>query len=206
LLPILGKVIHIAGTCFEKLASRNMKEISARKAVGSWVQTERAAHEAWSVLMGQAPQAARLMHVLVARVGNHNAVVISQKALAELMGVTDRTIRTAVKVLQAANWLEVRQIGDRGTVNAYVLNDRIVWTGPRDGIRHSLFSASVVVSSAEQPDKDTLDGQPPLRRLPTLYPGERQLPTGPGMPPPSQPSLEGLEPDLPHTKHDTSAQ
>jgi len=183
-----------------------MKDISARKTVGSWVQTERAAHEAWSVLMGQAPQAARLMHVLVARVGDHNAVVISQKALADLMGVTDRTIRTAVKVLQAANWLEVRQIGDRGTINAYILNDRVVWTGPRDGIRHSLFSASVVVSSAEQPDKDVLDDHPPLRRLPTLYPGERQLPAGPGIPPPSQPSLEGLEPDLPHTKRETSAQ
>jgi len=183
-----------------------MKAISPRKAVGSWVQTERAAHEAWSSLMGQSPQAARLMHLLVARVGDHNAVVISQKALAELMGVTDRTVRTAVKILQAGNWLEVRQIGDRGTVNAYVLNDRIVWTGPRDGIRHSLFSAAVVVSSAEQPDKDALGNQAPLRQLPSLYSGERQLPTGSGLPPPSQPSLDGLEPDLPATNRDDPAQ
>ena len=183
-----------------------MKEISPRKAAGSWVQTERAAHEAWSSLMGQSPQAARLMHLLVARVGDHNAVVISQKALAELMGVTDRTVRTAVKILQAGNWLEVRQIGDRGTVNAYVLNDRIVWTGPRDGIRHSLFSAAVVVSSAEQPDKDTLGNQVPLRQLPSLYSGERQLPTGSGLPPPAQPSLDGLEPDLPTISRDDPAQ
>ncbi|WP_249198290.1 replication/maintenance protein RepL [Gluconobacter kondonii] len=183
-----------------------MKDLSPRKATGSWVQTERAAHEAWSTLMGQAPQAARLMHLLVARVGDHNAVVISQKALAELMGVTDRTVRTAVKILQAGNWLEVRQIGDRGTVNAYVLNDRIVWTGPRDGIRHSLFSAAVVVSSAEQPDKDALDNQPPLRQLPSIYAGERQLPTGPGLPPPSQPSLDGLEPDLPTASRNDPAQ
>ncbi|MBS1066903.1 replication/maintenance protein RepL [Gluconobacter kondonii] len=146
------------------------------------------------------------MHLLVARVGDHNAVVISQKALAELMGVTDRTVRTAVKILQAGNWLEVRQIGDRGTVNAYVLNDRIVWTGPRDGIRHSLFSAAVVVSSAEQPDKDALDNQPPLRQLPSIYAGERQLPTGPGLPPPSQPSLDGLEPDLPTASRNDPAQ
>jgi len=183
-----------------------MKEISPRKAAGSWVQTERAAHEAWSSLMGQSPQAARLMHLLVARVGDHNAVVISQKALAELMGVTDRTVRTAVKILQAGNWLEVRQIGDRGTVNAYVLNDRIVWTGPRDGIRHSLFSAAVVVSSAEQPDKDTLGNQVPLRQLPSLYSGERQLPAGSGLPPPAQPSLDGLEPDLPTISRDNPAQ
>lgn len=161
------------------------------------MQTERAAHEAWAELMGQAPQAARLMHLLSARVGDHNAVVISQKTLASLMGVTDRTVRTALKVLQAGNWLEIMQIGERGTVNAYVLNDRVVWSGPRDGLRYSLFSATVVANSAEQRNNTPLEKQEPLRSLPTLYPGERQLPTGPGMPPPSQPSIDGLEPDLP---------
>ena len=28
-------------------------------------------------------------------------------------------------------------------------------------------------------------------------PGERQLPTGPGEDPPSQPAIDGMEPDLP---------
>lgn len=174
-----------------------MKNISQKTPSGQWVQTERAAHEAWAELMGQAPQAARLMHLLSARVGDHNAVVISQKTLASLMGVTDRTVRTALKVLQAGNWLEIMQIGERGTVNAYVLNDRVVWSGPRDGLRYSLFSATVVANSAEQRNNTPLEKQEPLRSLPTLYPGERQLPTGPGMPPPSQPSIDGLEPDLP---------
>jgi len=174
-----------------------MKNISQKAPSGQWVQTERAAHEAWAELMGQAPQAARLMHLLSARVGDHNAVVISQKTLASLMGVTDRTVRTALKVLQAGNWLEIMQIGERGTVNAYVLNDRVVWSGPRDGLRYSLFSATVVATSAEQRNDTPLGKQEPLRSLPTLYPGERQLPTGPGMPPPSQPSIDGLEPDLP---------
>lgn len=150
--------------------------------------------------MGQAPQAARLMHLLAARVGEHNAVVISQKTLAGLMGVSDRTVRTAVKVLEVGRWLEVRQIGDRGTVNAYVLNRNVIWSGPRDGIRYALFSAAVVVSDQEQPDRDLLDQREPLRTLPTLYPGERPLPAGDGLPPPSQPALPGMEPDLP-TRH-----
>ena len=107
----------------------------------------------------------------------------------------------AGKVLRCGSWLGGRQWGGRGTVSACVLNDRRGWTGPGDGIRHSLFSAAVVVSSEEQPDKETLGGQPPLRRLPTLYPGERQLPAGPGTPPPSQPFFDGLEPDLPHLPH-----
>lgn len=174
-----------------------MSKVPAKPSRGTWVQTERAAHEAWAKLLSQSPQAAKLLHHLVARVGDHNAVVISQKTLASIMGVTDRTVRTAVKVLEAGRWIEVRQVGDRGTVNAYVLNRNVVWSGPRDGIRYALFSAAVVVSDIEQPDRDTLDQRESLREIPSLYPGEQQLPTGPGEPPPSEPSLPGLEPNLP---------
>ena len=35
-----------------------------------------------------------------------------------------------------------------------------------------------------------------LRRIPTLYSGEQQLPVGPSAHPPRQPALEGLAPDL----------
>lgn len=173
------------------------QKLPAQRHSGTWVQTERAAHEAWAALLRDSPRAAEVMHLLVARVGPHNAVVISQQTLATLMNRSTDTVKRALNVLKAGNWVEVRQIGDRGTVNAYVLNDRVVWSGSRDGIRHSLFSATVVASSVEQPDKDTLGKQPPLRQLPTLYAGENQLPTGQGLPPPSQPSIDGLEPDLP---------
>ena len=174
-----------------------MGTLPAKSLKGGWVQTERAAHEAWAGLLRQSPRAAELLHLLVARVGEHNAVVISQQTLAGLMGRSVNTVKTALAVLKAGLWIEVRQIGDRGTVNAYVLNRNVVWSGPRDGIRYALFSAAVVVSDQEQPDRDLLDQREPLRSLPTLYPGERQLPTGEGQPPPSQPALPGMEPDLP---------
>lgn len=167
---------------------------------GSWVQTERKAHEAWAALLRESPRAAELLHLLVARVGEHNAVVISQKTLAGLMGRSIDTVARAIAILRAGHWLEVRQIGDRGTVNAYVLNRNVVWSGPRDGIRYALFSAAVVVSDQEQPDRELIDQREPLRPLPSLYPGERLLPVGDGLPPPSQPALPGMEPDLP-TRH-----
>jgi len=69
-----------------------------------------------------------------------------------------------------------------------------------------LFSAAVLVSDNEQPDNADIGAQPPLEHIPSLQQGERQLPTGPGMPPPSQPSLGGLEPDLPATNRDDLAQ
>ena len=82
-------------------------------------------------------------------------------------------------------------------MNAYIVNDRVAWTGKRDGIRYSLFSAAVVVSEEEQPDRESLGHQAALRRIPDLLPGEMQLPSGEGLPPVSQPILEGMEPDLP---------
>jgi len=178
---------------------RKSQALTEKEPRGTWVQTERAAHEAWAGLMRESPNAAMLMHLLVARVGDQNAVVASQKVLANLMGRHINTVKNALRVLKDKNWIEVRQIGDRGTVNAYIVNDRIAWTGPRDGIRYSLFSARVLLSDEEQPDRAILDNQEPLRRVPSLFGSERQLPSGDGLPPVSQPFFDGLEPDLPAT-------
>lgn len=164
---------------------------------GRWLQTERAAHEAWAKLISEAPKAAQLMHLLVARIGENNAVVISQKNLIRLMGASRPTVQRAVKKLKDDLWIEVRQIGDRGTTNAYVINDRVAWLGRRDGIRYSLFSAAVLISDDEQPDAAELDQQQPLRKIPSIGRGEQQLPTGPGLEPPSEPTFPGMEIDLP---------
>eukprot|EP00919_Chromeraceae_sp_WS-2016_P052904 GHVR01125605.1.p1 GENE.GHVR01125605.1~~GHVR01125605.1.p1 ORF type:complete len:157 (-),score=21.29 GHVR01125605.1:232-702(-) len=152
--------------------------------------------------MLDSPNSAMLMHLLVARVGEHNAVVVSQKTMAKIMGRHVNTVKTAFKTLRDRNWIEIRQVGERGTVNAYIINDRVAWTGKRDGIRYSLFSAAVVVSDEEQPDRDQLGQQEPLRRVPSLLRDEQQLPSGDGLPPPSEPTLPGMEPDLPATKID----
>lgn len=166
---------------------------------GSWIQTQRAAHEHWAQFLALrgATAASRVMHLLLARMGDHNAVVVSQKTLAALLQCDERTVRRAISMLRLHNWIDVRQIGDRGTVNAYVINDRLAWYGAREGARYSLFSATVIVSEAEQPDQNTIDDRKPLHRLPRLFPGEQQLPSGDGLLPPSEPSLPGMEPDLP---------
>lgn len=174
-----------------------LEQLPEHRLQGTWVQTERSAHEAWMNLIAKSPVGAQIMHALTARLGDHNAVVISQVALAKIIGRSERAVRTALSVLKADNWIEVRQLGNAATVNAYIVNDRVAWTGRRDGIRYSLFSAAVVVSEEEQPDRGSLGQQAALRRIPDLLPGEMQLPSGEGLPPVSQPILEGMEPDLP---------
>lgn len=178
------------------------KQLPIQKSVpGQWVQTEKASHEAWSALGVRNPKASALLHLLAARVGENNAIVVSHKVLASLLGVKSvSTIKAAIAALVEGLWVEVRQIGENGTVNAYVLNDRVVWNQSRNNLRYSLFSATIVVSEEEQPDREHLTRQEPIRHIPRLHSSERQLPTGDGLPPPSQPSFEGLEPDLPSRK------
>ena len=162
---------------------------------GTWVQTERKAHEAWASLIARKPRAAMLLHHLVARMGHQNAVVVSQKTLAKIMGVTDRTIRSAITDLISERYIQVVKLNGPGTVCAYVVNDRIAWGQPRDQLRLSVFSASIVADADDQ-DPAALDSIE-LRRIPMLFPGEQQSPAGPGEDPPSQPLLPGFEPDLP---------
>lgn len=169
--------------------------IPARNKPGHWVQTERKAHEAWAGLIARKPRAAMLLHHLVAQMGHQNAVVVSQKTLAKLVGCSLRTIQYAITDLVADRWISVVKLNGPGTVSAYVVNDRVAWGQPRDQLRLSVFSAAVVVDHDDQ--DEALLGHGDLRRIPTLYPGEQQLPTGPGEEPPSQPSIPGMEPDLP---------
>lgn len=169
----------------------------------TWVQTERKAHEAWAALIAKRPRAAQLMHHLVACMGQQNAVVISQKLLGQMMGVTDRTVRSAVADLVADRWISVVKLNGPGTVAAYVVNDQVAWGESRSSLHTSVFSATVVADRADQ--DEALLGAPQLRRIPTLFAGERQLPTGEGLEPPSQPTLGGLEPDLPSLQAELEA-
>lgn len=165
---------------------------------GTWVQIERASLEAWAKLAVDSPRAAALMMLIVRNMGRSNALVASVPNLQRLMGCSRNTVLRALDVLRAGNWVEVRAIAGTGTTNAYIVNDRVAWAGARDGIHYSLFSAAVLVSSDDQADRDELGSQTPLHQLP--FAGELPIPTGPGLSPPSQPSFDGMEPDLPATE------
>ena len=165
-----------------------MTNLPEKSPKGRWVQTEREAHEAWARLIRKSPKAAELMHLITARIGDNNAVVMSIPTIMKLMNTSRPTVIRAVNLLRADRWLETVQVGGSGTTNAYVVNDRVAWTGPRDGIRFSLFSAAVIATDDEQPDRERLGREEPLRKLPQV--GERQLPTGDGLPPSKSAILE----------------
>lgn len=163
---------------------------------GSWVQTERKAHEKWASLISRKPRAAALLHLIVANMNSRGALIASQTTLAELSGTSVSTVKRAVKVLVDEQWIQTIRIGsERGGALAYVVNRRVAWADKRANGQYALFDARVLVSEKDNPQG--LEG-PDLTRIPSMSPGDQQLSDGEGETPPSQPSIEGLEPDLPH--------
>lgn len=158
----------------------------------TWVQTERAAHEAWALLVRSNQRAAALLHVLVAHMDHQAAVVASRATLAGLVGYSEATIKRAVADLRADNWIDVVQLGGKGGVNAYLVNSRVAWATSRDQLGSAAFTARVLVRREEQ---DDIKGGP-LRRIPTLYPGEQQLPAGTGEAPPTNSPFSSIESNL----------
>ena len=79
-------------------------------------------------------------------------------------------------------------------MNAYVVNRRVAWADKRENQRYAAFDARILVSEAEQ-DAPIADERSQLRQLPSLSPGDMQLPHGEGLPPPSQKPL--VDADLP---------
>ena len=136
---------------------------------------------------------------MAANIGNGNALIISQKVIAKVLGIHERTVRTAIADLEVGNWLQVVKVG-AGRECAYVLNDRVAWTQHRDKLKLSRFSAEVIVDADDQVAA-SLAKIEPLNKLPKLFPDELRMPSGKGLPPVSQPFLTGMEPDLPATIH-----
>lgn len=158
----------------------------------TWVQTERKALEAWAHLTMTSPRASALLQHLVARMGHQNAVVISQKTLAKMMGCSVRTVKYAVADLIAGRWIQCVQVGQHGTVNAYVINSEVAWGEARDQIgRLAVFTATVVADADDQ-SAEVLEHKQ-LRTLPIVYPPEFAMPHGDGEVG-AQISLPGFEP------------
>lgn len=168
----------------------------------TFVMTERAGHEAWSKLCIRAPRSAALLHILCAKMGTQNAIVASHAVLAELCECSVSTLKRSISDLRKHQWIDIKHIGPTGTVCAYIVNDEVVWGQSREQLYLSTFRAQILISQKEQ-TPETMESVK-LRRIPTLYPGEMQLPSGPGAEPPSQPSIPGMELDLPTLSGDAA--
>lgn len=168
--------------------------VGAAATLKGFLMTEKKAHQAWAQLIDKDKTAAALLHTLVAYMDKRNAVVVSQKNLAALMGKTLATISRAVRVLREDGWIQVVRINGQGAVNAYVVNSAVAWSDRRENKQYSTFHATVIAAKHDQ--APYFIETPTLRKIPALFAGEAQLPTG-EQNEYGQQVLPGFLPDLP---------
>lgn len=79
--------------------------------------------------------------------GLDNALVISQKALGEALGLTRSTIYRNVEVLKKSLVIDVKKTGNS---NVYIVNAEIVWRRSAEQKKYALFNARVYLTPSEQ--------------------------------------------------------
>lgn len=92
---------------------------------------------------------------LIKHMDKRNALVVSQSALADALGMSRRTIQYSVNYLKTKRALDILKSGN---VNIYAVNAQIAWKSDANGKKYALFDAAVYISEAEQ-DKPLFDTQ-----------------------------------------------
>jgi DNA-binding transcriptional MocR family regulator len=149
-----------------------------------WLQFEKKALKELQVLAIKSPAAMGTLMYMVNRMSRSNALVVSQQAMADELGIKRESVNRAIRHLVEHNFLQVIKAGG---ASVYVVNSRVAWQGNR-GDRYAAFQADVIAIESEQTGE--LDDLPPLKSVPKLHEGERLLVGNEKTPPPDQGELE----------------
>lgn len=106
-------------------------------------------------MMGENPMAVKVFTWLLKHMDNRNALVVSQKALAEALEVSRQTIYTSANYLREKKALDILKSGN---TNIYAVNVQIAWKSDANNKRFALFNAAVYIGGSEQ-DKPLFDTQ-----------------------------------------------
>lgn len=151
-----------------------------------FVQVQRSELRAIADLGSKSALALELLMVLAQAMDKQNAVMISFKAMQDILNKSRPTLDRAIRLLKQENWIQVVKVG---TANAYVLNSSVFWTGRSDQ-KMASFNAKVITTFKEQ-DKDVRENPDvSLKRIPLLSKSERISLTNEELPPPDQQDLD----------------
>ncbi len=143
-----------------------MRELAPQnKRQAEFVQVYRSSMRALSNLALEAPTAHAVLYVLLERINERNALVVSNTTLCKLTGKSRSTITRALADLRSRNYIETLRAGN---VTVIVVNKRVAWTTDTAlRGRLAIFDARVIVSEEEQANT-SLGREPELVRLPPV--------------------------------------
>lgn len=158
--------------------------LGEKPATFGWLQFEKKAMKELQVLAIKSPVAMGTLMYMVNRMSRSNALVVSQQAIADELGIKRESVNRAIKHLTDHNFVQVIKAGG---ASVYVVNSRVAWQGDR-GARYAAFGADVIALETEQ--TGSIDGLPPLKGVPKLHEGERLLVGNEAIEPPDQGELD----------------
>lgn len=158
--------------------------LGEKPATFGWLQFEKKAMKELQVMAIKSPVAMGTLMYMVNRMSRSNALVVSQQAIANELGIKRESVNRAIKHLTDHNFVQVIKAGG---ASVYVVNSRVAWQGDR-GARYAAFGADVIALETEQTGE--LDNLPPLKGVPKLHEGERLLVGNENIDPPDQGELE----------------
>ena len=98
------------------------------------------------VALSQNKQAFNLFMLLMKHMDGMNALTASYTVLTEILGISDSTLKRAIKYLKDNGYLCVLK---SGTSNVYVINPDIAWTSYGYQKQYCKFQSNVLLSSTE---------------------------------------------------------
>ncbi|XWW46653.1 replication/maintenance protein RepL [Fibrella sp. USSR17] len=106
-------------------------------------------------MTGENPTAVKVFVWLLQHMDKRNALVVSQEALAEAMGLHRTTIFRCTSYLKEKKAVDIVKSGN---TNIYAVNAQIAWKADASGKKYALFDAAVYIADSEQ-DKLLFDTQ-----------------------------------------------
>ena len=138
-----------------QLAEQDKKEKEEREKAkkspyDNWVQVNKDAYKAEDWLMSKSPIAYRIFKFLINNMDGYNAVVCSYQVLQEYFGISQDTVRRAIKLLKEKKYVDVHK---SGTSNVYTVNKQIAWNSWGNNFKYAKFGANIIISENEQKAK-----------------------------------------------------
>jgi Fe2+ or Zn2+ uptake regulation protein len=169
---------------YVKMPSANVPTETDKPSTYGWLQLEKKAAKELQSLAIRSPAAMGTLLYMVNHMGRSNALVVSQKTMAESLGISLKSVGNSVKLLTEHHFIEAIKVGN---MTVYKVNSRVAWQGHR-GARFAHFGAEVVAMENEQ--AQPIDDLPALKQVPVLHEGERLLVGNEQTDPPDQGELE----------------
>lgn len=107
-----------------------------------------------------------LFMFLLKNMDGYNALCVSTNVLADIMGVSTRTIFRASKYLKEKGWICILK---SGSTNVYIVNPEVAWTSYGNQKSYCKFATNVILSSTE--NAEYLKNQKAMTHFKAIDPG-----------------------------------